>query len=157
MGLSLETGSSALEIPLGGSSPSIHANFWWGERLTARHCRGVGLSAILHLHPMGKHLSTFPHWKVAGQKQHSGAEWVMGRGCTPSLDMPPHPPVSPAPTAGVSRGRSRSWPHQWPAGRSSRRRRSHPTCCCTPCGRRHRGASRRSSGRAGGSPHRRSQ
>lgn len=157
MGLSLETGSSALGIPLGGSSPSIHANFGGGKRLTARRCRGVGLSAILHPHPMGKHLSTFPHWKVAGQKQHSGAEWVMGRGCTPSLDMPPHPPVSPAPTAGVSRGRSRSWPHQWPAGRSSRRRRSHPTCCCTPCGRRHRGASRRSSGRAGGSPHRRSQ
>lgn len=74
----------------------------------------------------------------------------------------PHPlmchlPINPAPTAGVNQGRSMSWLHRWPVGRSSRHHQSHPTCCCTPCGRCHHGASRRSSGRAGGSPHHHSQ
>lgn len=43
---------------------------------------------------MGKCPSAFPHWKATGQKQHPGAEQVLGRGDIPSLDIPP--PTSPS-------------------------------------------------------------
>lgn len=119
-------------------------------------CHTIGFTSFdgKHTLPVGKHPSAFPRWRPAGQKQYPGAEQMLGRGRTPSLDTPP--PTSPTPTAGASQGRSRSWSRRWPAGHSSRRHRSRPACCCTPCDRRRRGASRRSSGRASGSPRRRS-
>lgn len=136
-------------VSLGGKNASCQG-FTEGCHITPKD-----LLLLMANTPIPWENAGFPHWKATGQKQYPDTEQVLGRGNIPSLDVPPA--TSPTPTAGASQGRSRSWPRRWPAGRSSRRHRSHPTCCCTPCGRRRRGASRRNSGRAFGSRRHRSR